>query len=236
MKRAAGSGPRTALAARSALAATAFALLAGHASAQITTPLIGVCAGFPPGAARHTCRCEPFASRLSVWGSGPYTADSDICTAGRHAGVIGTEGGVVVVFAGPETDRFEASTANGIATSSWTSRSASFVFVPGQAPPALPLCAGMPQGTDRLDCLCPEPPAAPGAVWGSGPYTSDSDICAAARHAGVIGAERAAVRVLRLQGLPAYAGSQRNGVTSGDYPQWDSSITFDFNGNGRPVP
>lgn len=219
-----------------AIAALALAGAPGPAAAQVSAGLIAACAGFPAGAARHACRCEPSSPRLAVWGSGPYTADSDICTAARHAGVLGSEGGVVVLFAGPETDRFEASAANGIQTSSWSSPASSFTFVAGQAPPELPVCAGIAQGVERLDCVCPAAPAMAGAVWGSGPYTSDSDICAAARHAGAIGPGRAAVRVLRLQGLPAYAGSARNGITSGDYPQWESSITFDFNGGLPAAP
>ncbi|MCL4188966.1 MAG: hypothetical protein KJZ85_15290 [Rhodobacteraceae bacterium] len=212
-----------------ALAGVAAGLWAVPAAAQIGVPVIGVCAGFPPGAERHSCRCEAATTRLTVWGSGPYTADSDICTAARHAGVIGVAGGVVVLFAGPQTDRFEGSAANGIETWPWTALSPSFVFVAGQDAPPMPVCGSLPEGTDRLDCICPEPPAQPGFVWGSGPYTSDSDICAAARHAGVIGAGRGPVRVLRVQGLPAYAGSTRNGVSSGEYPAWPSSFTFDHN-------
>jgi hypothetical protein len=37
--------------------------------------------------------CPPGGSAGSVWGSGPYTDDSSVCTAAVHAGVITLEGG-----------------------------------------------------------------------------------------------------------------------------------------------
>ena len=66
-----------------------------------------------------------------------------------------------------------------------------------------------------------------GQVWGTGPiYTADSHICTAARHLGVIpptggGTFRVSVR----PGQPAYAGNERNGVTTIAWPRvYDLSI------------
>jgi len=214
-----------------AAVAVAAVLPAGGAGAQVRAPDIGVCAGFPAGAERYGCRCESGAASGAVWGSGPYTADSHVCTAARHAGVIGAAGGVVVATAGPETDRFAGTVANGVETYPWSARSPTFTFLGGApaAAAAPATCARLPAGVDLLDCICPAAGGAGGLAWGSGPYTSDSDICTAARHAGAIGAGAGPVRVIALRGLPAYTGSTRNGITTTDYPSWSVSITFDLN-------
>jgi LCCL domain len=62
---------------------------------------------------------------------------------------------------------------------------------------------------------------AEGQVWGSGPYTRDSVIGAAAVHAGLLKPGKSAV--LRLTVVPArksYPGTTRNGVTSSDYAEF----------------
>ena len=51
-----------------------------------------------------------------------------------------------------------------------------------------------------------------GAVWGSGPYAVVSDLCAAARHAGAVGAEGGAVWARVTAGLGLYEASTANGV------------------------
>jgi hypothetical protein len=57
-----------------------------------------------------------------------------------------------------------------------------------------------------------------GTVWGTDVYTRDSNIGAAAVHAGLVKAGE--TKVLRIQVMPAqesYPGSERNGVTTTDY-------------------
>jgi len=57
-----------------------------------------------------------------------------------------------------------------------------------------------------------------GAVWGSGPYTSDSNIGMAAVHAGVLEVgESGVVRVKFVPSPPAYQGTTANGVTTSNY-------------------
>lgn len=61
---------------------------------------------------------------------------------------------------------------------------------------------------------------AEGQVWGSGPYTRDSVIGAAAVHAGLL--KPGQTDVLRLTVVapePSYPGSVRNGVTTTDYAE-----------------
>jgi hypothetical protein len=72
------------------------------------------------------------------------------------------------------------------------------------------------------------------SVWGTDLYTDDSSICSCAVHAGLITAERGGVITIQIEpGASTYAGSVRNGVTSGDYGAWVGS--FRFVGRGREV-
>src|SRR5262249_36255524 len=57
-----------------------------------------------------------------------------------------------------------------------------------------------------------------GSVWGTGVYTADSSLAAAAVHAGVLrSGETGIVRVRMVAGRAGYQGSTRNGVRSGSW-------------------
>ena len=106
------------------------------------------------------------------------------------------------------------------------------VLVATGAVPPLPATAGeacgaFPAGAESHSCDCA--PGAGGAVWGSGPYTSDSNICAAARHAGAIGAEGGSVTAVAAPGEASYAGSTRNGIETRNWGSYPTSFTFDTN-------
>eukprot|EP00127_Corallochytrium_limacisporum_P007308 Clim_evm49s246 gene=Clim_evmTU49s246 len=64
-------------------------------------------------------RCPPLCQPATSWkvfGSGPYRADSSLCRAAIHAGVIGKNGGcTAVVSTGPQQS-FTGSTQNGVTT------------------------------------------------------------------------------------------------------------------------
>lgn len=65
----------------------------------------------------------------SVWGTGTYTADSSICTAAQHAGLIdAADGGVVAIEVVDGQDAYEGTEANGITSSSYGSFGLSFTF------------------------------------------------------------------------------------------------------------
>jgi hypothetical protein len=64
-----------------------------------------------------------------------------------------------------------------------------------------------------------------GSVWGSDVYTDDSSLAAAAVHAGLLkNGETGIVRVTPLPGQDSYTPSNRNGVTSEAWQQWDGSF------------
>ena len=78
---------------------------------------------------------------------------------------------------------------------------------------------------DELSCHC-SPAAAVGTVWGTRIYTDDSSVCAAARHAGVIGAGGGWVELRAAPGQSSYAGSARNGISTANWQRWNRSFVF----------
>lgn len=194
------------------------------------------CGPYPVGQAEYACSCLPFDGTGAVWGSDPYTADSAICLAAMHAGVIGADGGDVWVREVEGQDSYEGTFSNGVETRSWGAYGASFTFRPvspfvleaDNAAAAGAACAGFPTGAARHSCTCGPGPYS-GAVWGNGPYTSDSDLCAAARHSGVIGDAGGAITALGTAGLDRYSGTSYNGVTTRDWDSYGESIMFDRN-------
>lgn len=204
---------------------------AGAAQAQG----IAACGAFAEGTAQLICICQPGAPNRSVWGSDPYTGDSDICTAARHAGRLTANGGAVQVFGAPGQASYAGTAANGVSTGSWNSYGYSFTFTGAGGLPNFGLggggaaCTAFPQDQKSYSCACPPAAGSTGSVWGSGPYTADSDLCTAARHAGLIGAEGGPITALALDGLGAYAGSEWHGITTGSWGAYGLSITFDAN-------
>lgn len=73
---------------------------------------------------------------------------------------------------------------------------------------------------------CP-PGDANQVLWGTGLYTSDSSICAAAVHAGLFSPDTGGNLTLEiLEGQELYTGSTQNEVSSSDYGAWDGSFRF----------
>jgi hypothetical protein len=63
------------------------------------------------------------------------------------------------------------------------------------------------------------------AVWGTDIYTSDSSVCTAGVHSGLITYETGGTLIAeRREGQQAYVGSTRNGVTTRDYTTYGSSF------------
>ncbi len=209
-------------------------LLAPGAPAFAESP---ACFLFPSNAEEYTCTCAPGpypdaeGPFNDVGGSGPYATASDICRAAQHAGVLGPEGGeVTAIRAVPPEGEWRGSTANGVTTDTVVALASqpgdsAFTFEgAAPAPEPLPNCGPLGEA-EELACFCPT--GAPRAdVWGSGPYTADSDICTAAFHAGVINREGGNVRVIRAPGQESYTASTAAGITSSEHGPSDASFTF----------
>ncbi|MCC5974693.1 MAG: hypothetical protein JJT81_11640 [Rubellimicrobium sp.] len=200
-------------------------LLATGALLPLPAAAAEACGAFPVGAESHTCDCATGAAG-AVWGSGPYTSDSNICTAARHAGAIGAEGGSVTAVAAPGAASYAGSIRNGVETRNWGSYPSSFDIVLTTA--GVEACGRYPDAEAALTCHC-APGAATGSVWGSGPYTSDSNICAAAVHAALIGEAGGVVTALRVIGLESYTGSEVNGIATRNWGSYPTSFTFNTN-------
>ncbi len=86
------------------LAAAFLFSTAGQAQSNFTAADIAAapdCGRFPSDQDGYLCNCAAGLTLSSVWGSGPYTADSNICTAAVHSGVVSKNGGAVFVTARP---------------------------------------------------------------------------------------------------------------------------------------
>ncbi len=74
---------------------------------------------------------------------------------------------------------------------------------------------------------CPELGLASfGRVWGTEVYTTDSSICTAAVHAGVLTDAGGRVAIQIVDGRSAYDATENNGVTTLPYGPWNSSFIF----------
>lgn len=83
-------------------------------------------------------------------------------------------------------------------------------------------------GRSTMTCDCSAQAIQAGSVWGSGPYTDDSNICRAAVHAGVATPQAGGeVRLSILPGQSAYQGSTMNGISSSNYGAWAGSFDFE---------
>jgi len=203
------------------LSLPALIAIAAPAAAQTKQP---VCAAFPVDQQSYACGCATGMPTATVWGSGPYTADSNICAAAVHAGVIGANGGDVIALRAEGQPSYTGSMANGISTRDWGSYGTSFVFGI-----SVTECSVMPADVDILTCACAPGAGATASVWGAGPYTADSNLCGAAIHAGVIGADGGIITVLRAPGLPSYSASERNGIAARAWGSYPGSVVINAN-------
>ena len=145
--------------------------------------------------------------------------------------MIGPEGGeVTAIRAEPPEGEWRGSMVNGIMTDNVVTmasqpRAGAFTFEgAAPAPEPLPNC-GLLGEAEELACFCPH--GAPrGEVWGSAPYTAESDICTAAFHAGIINSEGGNVRVIRAPGQESYTASMAAGVRTSEHGPSDASFTF----------
>jgi hypothetical protein len=75
-------------------------------------------------------QCSENGTIITVWGSGPYTSDSSVCTAAVHAGLITLEnGGRVVIKIEQGAATYEGTTRHGIVTTSYDAFPWAFEFV-----------------------------------------------------------------------------------------------------------
>ena len=185
-----------------------------------------------------TLACSPGGTAHSVWGSDIYTADSSICTACVHSGLITyQQGGTVTIELRPGRTIYGCSERNGVTTSSYGSYQHSFVFktpnteavvreAEEQTPVLWNTSASMAsfEPGKTLKFKCPSG-GKESAVWGTDIYTLDSSICNAAVHAGKLTTESGGSVTIGLRpGEPSYKGTTRNGIKTNDYGKYGQSF------------
>lgn len=191
------------------------------------------------GQADFACSCDASNSTGSVWGSGVYTTDSSICASAIHAGAVPATGGVAKPKKVAACKSYVGTANNGVTSSAWGAYDASFFF-PGHGDGQ---CAKVGDGgvcpakmgdvPDQAEMTCSCAGKGPGTVWGSGVYTTDSDVCSAAIHAGAIPASGGKAHVKKTAGCGAYTGSEANGVASSPWGKYETSFFFPEKGDGK---
>jgi hypothetical protein len=185
-----------------------------------------------------TLACSPGGTARSVWGSDIYTADSSICTAAVHSGLITyQQGGDVTIELRPGRTIYGTSERNGVTTGAYGSYQRSFVFktpnteavvraAEDQTPVLWNTSATMVSGENgkTYKFKCPANGKA-GMVWGTDIYTIDSSICNAAVHAGKLTMESGgSVEIEVRPGESSYKGSLRNEIKTNDYGPYARSF------------
>jgi len=185
-----------------------------------------------------TLACSPGGTAHSVWGSDIYTADSSICTAGVHSGLITyQQGGTVTIELRPGRTIYGCSERNGVTTSSYGSYPHSFVFktpnteavvreAEDQTPVLWNTSASMVSSEigKTYKFKCP-PGGKENNVWGTDIYTADSSICNAAVHAGKLTPETGGSVTIELRpGESSYKGTTRNEIKTNDYGAYGRSF------------
>eukprot|EP00727_Mastigamoeba_balamuthi_P010014 m51a1_g5635 hypothetical protein (428) ;mRNA; r:830269-831788 len=162
----------------------------------------------------------------TVWGTDLYTSDSSRCRAAVHAGVIGLDGGNFRCTMLSGRGEFHGSERNGVISEDYGAFSSSFtVHHVGSPQEVSDFRPCRPLGFGRFFCRGMGAGCEGGTVWGSGVYTSDSNRCSAAVHAGVIPAAEGGVFTCKeLPAQNAYYGSLNNGVTTRSYGVWGSAF------------
>lgn len=172
--------------------------------------------------------CPVNCTRGSVWGVDTYTTDSAICVAAVHAGVVSTNGGEAKVKLLPGQGSYAGSSRNGVTTQGWGQYDQSFSVSPNVNVLNISCTDSIKSlnktATPEFSVNCPVN-CTSGSVWGVDTYTTDSAICVAAVHAGVIKTNGGAVKVKLLPGKDSYAGSPRNGVTTQGWGRYDQSFS-----------
>lgn len=88
---------------------------------------------------------------------------------------------------------------------------------------------GQPLG--EVACVC-EAGRPQGIVYGDLTYTGDSDICTAAQHAGLIGAEGGTVTAVGVPGCQSYPSATKAGISSYSWGAWDIAFYFPLISDG----
>lgn len=194
---------------------------------------------FPDEKDEQTCVCGKESDQGSVWGSDLYTDDSSPCAAAVHAGVIDADGGKITMKHVKGCSAYVGSKKNGVKSEAWGPFEKSFYFPSkhdsapkcpiGECPHAFNEIKDVGPKSE-IECKCGT--YAEGTIYGTGIYTQDSSICAAAKHVGLIDDEGGVVKAKAAPGCAKYEGKKQNGVKSSEWGEYKASFYFPKKGDG----
>lgn len=164
-----------------------------------------------------------------VWGTDTYADDSSICSAAIHAGFLPFgRAGLVAIVMGGIVGSFEGSERNGVKSANYTNGDYSYSFSRNTGPADIDWTTNAlrtpPDFTEPVTVLCPAGGNTSDFIWGTDIYISDSAICVAAVHAGVITLDGGAVTVTRAPGQDTFDASLQNGVRSIGWSMWTDAF------------
>lgn len=191
---------------------------------------------FPADGPTLDCGCSAEAMKAGdVFGANPFYWQSSVCRAAAHAGLVGSQGGRVIVTPAAAVPVYPGVTRNGISGRSWRGGAENQGFqlsagtgAPSQVAPADPAAqpaAGLTLDTCPSDyssfqadspsliCTCPAQASKTGDVFGANPYYWQSSVCRAAVHAGIVAGNGGQVKVSPSPAVPVFPGVTRDGVT-----------------------
>lgn len=186
------------------------------------------------------CTCPAVAGSRTVWGTERYTVDSDVCRAAVNAGAAPAAGGEVTVFLAEGCPIFRGNPKHGVQSSNYGPYGRTYHF--SKEPPAcqvqtkddpvqdcpfsMSVFASMKIG-QTWRCRCTEQRLkSAGTVYGSDRYTTDSNVCTAALHAGAVQPAGGEITVHTGEGCTRYSASAKNGVTSREWAAYRVSFGF----------
>jgi len=186
------------------------------------------------------CTCPAMAGGRSVWGTARYTIDSDVCRSAVHAGTAPAAGGEVTVYLADGCPIFRGNAKNGVQSTNYSPYGRTYHFtkdapvceeqtkddVVADCPFSMSVFAQMKPG-QTWRCKCSEARMKNiGSVYGDGRYTTDSNTCSAALHAGALQAAGGDVTIHTDEGCKRFAAAAKNGVTSREWGAHAMSYAF----------
>lgn len=191
------------------------------------------------------CTCPALTSGRTVWGTGRYTVDSDVCRAAVHAGAAPSAGGEVTIYIAEGCPIFRGNAKNGVQSTNYGPYGRTYHFAKdapacevqtnddpiADCPFSMSVFANMKPG-QTWRCKCTESRLkSMGSVYGDGRYTTDSNTCTAALHAGAVKPNGGDVTVHTDLGCNRFPAAQKNGVTSREWRAYPMSYAF-----AKPLP
>ena len=151
-----------------------------------------------------------------------------MCTAAAHMGLITLEdGGTFVVTFLEGQEEYEGTEQNDIETSSWGSYGLSFSVSSEAMEIEWNSRAYDLEGEvgDSFAVTCPEN-GDTSSIWGTEIYTSDSSMCTAAAHMGLITLEDGGSFVVTfLEGQEEYEGTEQNDIETSNWGSYSLSFS-----------